>query len=47
MDPPVQVGKPRLQAFSKFFPRHPVHSRCSPLFQAAVTISQQIDGHVV
>jgi hypothetical protein len=47
MDSPMQVGEPSLQVFSIFFPRHFVYSRRCPFLQAAITVSEQIDIHVV
>ena len=47
MDPPVQVAPLRLQVSSIFFPCHPIHSRCSPLLQAVITLPQQFFGYMV
>jgi hypothetical protein len=47
MDSPVQVGKPLLQTFSIFFPRHSLHpGRRLPL-QAVEAAAEQIDVDVV
>ena len=47
MDSSMQVGQPCLQVSSIFFPRHPIHSRCSPLLQAVIAFPEQIDGYMV
>ena len=43
----MQVAQARLQGLSILFPRHSVYSWGGLLFQAVVTIPEQIDGHVV
>src|SRR5215469_11841066 len=47
MDSSMQVGKPRLQVLSIFFPRHPIHSRGRLFLQAVVTNPEQVDAYVV
>jgi hypothetical protein len=47
MDSPMQVAESRLQVFSLFLPRHPVHSWRRPFLQAVVTLPEQVDAYVV
>jgi hypothetical protein len=47
MDSPVQIGKPFFQGFSIRFPRHSIHPRYGPLFQALVAASESIDADMV
>ncbi len=47
MDPPIEVAQARLQVLSILLSRHPIHSRRRLLFQAVVTLPEQVDAHVV
>ena len=47
MDSIMQVFELLLQTLSIFLPRHPVYSRRSRFLQAVVTVSEQIDVHMM
>jgi hypothetical protein len=47
MDSSVQLAEARLQIFSIFSPRHPVHSRRRLSLQAVIALPEQVDAYVV
>src|SRR5438309_1263418 len=47
MNPSIEVRYSFLQSVSIFFPRHLVHSRRCPPFQAVVAAAKQINVHMV